>query len=223
MVLADATRRREEDPHTGTLAMALPSSLVVNRSRFEIDLNRPRDDAVYRSPDDAWGLELWASEPDPDTISTSLSLYDAFYRKLGAVVERLADLHGGFVLYDIHSYNHRREGPGAEPAPVGENPELNLGTASLPPKWKPVAETFLETARWEGLDGRENVKFQGRQVAAWVHERYGDVACAIAIEFKKSFMDEWTDEIYDTRYEHIRKFVRDSTEPVLESWRDQCR
>jgi N-formylglutamate deformylase len=223
MVLPDAIRRREEDPHTGALARALPTSLVVNRSRFEVDLNRPRNEAVYRTPDDAWGLELWESEPNPSTISTSLSLYDAFYRKLEAVADQMVDLHGGFVLYDIHSYNHRREGPGAAPAPVGENPEVNLGTASLPPKWKPVAGTFLEMARWEGLDGRENVKFQGRQVAAWVHDRFGEVACAFAIEFKKSFMDEWTDEIYDTRFEHIRSFVRDSTVPVLESWREQCR
>lgn len=223
MVLPDAIRSREEDSHTGALARALPTSLVAHRSRFEVDLNRPRDEAVYRSPEEAWGLELWESEPDPSTISTSLSLYDAFYTKLGAVAERIANLHGGFVLYDIHSYNHRRDGPEAAPAPVGENPEVNLGTASLPPKWKPVAETFLEMARWEGLDGRENVKFRGRQVAAWVHEHYGDVACALAIEFKKSFMDEWTGEIYDTRYEHIRRFVQASTVPVLETWREQCR
>lgn len=52
MILDEATRSREEDPHTERLGARLESGLVMHRSRFETDLNRPRDTSVYREPDD---------------------------------------------------------------------------------------------------------------------------------------------------------------------------
>jgi hypothetical protein len=60
--LDDAARLREEDPFTDLLIPEVCTSVVVRRSRFELDLNRPRERAVYRRPEDAWGLELWTSE-----------------------------------------------------------------------------------------------------------------------------------------------------------------
>jgi len=42
------------------------------------------------------------------------------------------------------------------------------------------------------LDVRENVKFQGGHFSRWVHQTYPESGCALAIEFKKFFMDEWT-------------------------------
>ncbi len=219
MVLDEATRFREEDPYTGVLATRLPSSIVVQRSRFEVDLNRPPEEAVYVRPDDAWGLQLWNTEPGPETIGESIELYDDFYTELGELLDSLVLRHGGFVLYDIHSYNHRRDGASAAPAPQEENPDLNLGTGSLPPKWKSVAEVFLATAHGAGFDARENVKFEGRQVAAWVHEQFGDVGCALAIEFKKTFMDEWSDEVFTEEFDRLGAFLEASVNPVLANWR----
>jgi N-formylglutamate amidohydrolase len=195
--LDDATRRREEDPHTGKIAARFSNNVVVHRSRFEVDLNRERDEAVYASPEDAWGLELWQRELSGEKASDSLDLYDRFYLDLAASLDQLVADHGGFVLYDIHSYNHRRLGAEAPPEDAEDSPIVNLGTGSLPEKWKPVADALIESLRsntFEGarLDARENVRFEGRQVARWVHENYGDVGCALAIELKKVFMDEWT-------------------------------
>jgi hypothetical protein len=42
------------------------------------------------------------------------------------------------------------------------------------------------------LDVRENVRFRGGHFSKWVHERFPDSACVLAIEFKKTFTDEWT-------------------------------
>jgi hypothetical protein len=42
------------------------------------------------------------------------------------------------------------------------------------------------------LDVRENIKFRGGQFGRWTHENFSDSGCAISIEFKKFFMDEWT-------------------------------
>jgi hypothetical protein len=42
---------------------------------------------------------------------------------------------------------------------------------------------------------RENVAFQGKgEQTRFVHERYPGRGCAIALEFKKFFMDEWSGE-----------------------------
>lgn len=42
------------------------------------------------------------------------------------------------------------------------------------------------------LDLRENVCFRGGHLASWVHSRYPQSGCALAVEVKKFFMDEWT-------------------------------
>lgn len=45
------------------------------------------------------------------------------------------------------------------------------------------------------LDVRENVCFKGRQLPQWVHERYPETGCALAIEVKKFYMDEHTGKV----------------------------
>ncbi len=223
IALDDLTRLREEDPHTGSLATRFTSSVVVNRSRFEIDLNRERDEALYRDSADAWDLEVWRRPLTQDEISQSLDLYDRFYADLGAALDRLVANHGGFVLYDIHSYNHRRSGPDADPDDPEGSPTVNLGTGSLPERWKPVADAFVESMRSNYFDGarldvRENVRFQGRQLAAWTHEHYGEVGCALAIELKKVFMDEWTSALDVDRIGRLGSALLESASPVRAAW-----
>src|SRR5690606_33956601 len=59
LALDDAQRLREEDPFTGEWTVVAPTQIVGLRSRFETDLNRPRDGAVYERPEQAWGLHIW--------------------------------------------------------------------------------------------------------------------------------------------------------------------
>ena len=56
MALSDAERLREEDPYTGSWTEVAPVRLVGRRSRFEVDLNRPREKAIYATPADAWSI-----------------------------------------------------------------------------------------------------------------------------------------------------------------------
>ncbi len=223
VILDDAARLREEDPHTGAIAERFAPSVVVHRSRFEVDLNREREKAVYMGPSDAWGLDIWRRPPTEEDVAESLDLYDRFYSNLASVLDRLVVERGGFVLYDLHSFNHRRAGPVAPPDPAEESPVVNLGTGSLPDKWKGVADVFIESMRGATvagtpLDARENVRFEGRQVARWVHENYGDVGCALAIEMKKVFMDEWTGRIDSTLLEELGDALLASAEPVGRAW-----
>jgi N-formylglutamate deformylase len=222
MVLDEDVRRREEDPHTEEIAAVVPAQVLTTRSRFEVDLNRPRADAVYRTPDDCWGLEVWAGGTLPaDLTRGSLEVYDEFYARLGERLDAVA-ARGPFVLLDVHSYNHRRGGPDADPDPIEKSPQVNVGTGSLDrDRFGTLVDAFvaaLASQRVGGqpIDVRENVRFRGRALAAWVHERYPSIGCCLALEFKKTFMDEWTGEVdHDLMQQTV--LALGATVPVLDS------
>jgi hypothetical protein len=220
--LSEETRLREEDPYTGEWAAVAPTRLVVQRSRFAFDLNRPRDTAVYRRPEDAWGLELWKGELPEESIQRSLAEYDAFYTELEAVLREKQRLYGRFVVLDLHSYNHLREGPEGPPADPETNPQSNVGTGSMDRKrWGHLVDRFIADLRafpfpGGALDVRENVKFRGRRLAAFVHETFPDSGCALAVEFKKFFMNEWTAEKDETLFRAVGEALRSTVPGLLE-------
>ena len=86
IALPDEERLREEDPFTDRWVDVASNTIVVSRSRFEVDLNRPRDKAVYREPADAWGLNVWKSTPSDEFVEGSLALYDQFFVELGELL-----------------------------------------------------------------------------------------------------------------------------------------
>ncbi len=206
--LDDATRLREEDPYTARIASVVPTRLIATRSRFEVDLNRPRDKAVYTCAADAWGLECWREPPLPELIARSLEVYDEFYATLDRVLRARVQRYGTFVVLDIHSYNHRRE-PAREPAAVAENPEVNLGTESVDRgRWGGLIDQFREDLSSAGsLDVRENVKFKGGAMSRWINARFPTTGCSLALEFKKTFMDEWTGVPDDSRVTALSQAV----------------
>ncbi len=198
IALDDAARLREEDPYTASWTEVTSTRLIGVRSRFEMDLNRSRDKAVYRQPEDAWGLDVWQSALPSSVVRESLAQYDAFYadaeRALGVMQARW----GRFVVLDLHTYNHRRNGPDAEPDDPARNPEINIGTGTMDRgRWAAVVDYVVQAlgapdTNGRARDVRENVKFRGGRFSQWVHETFPDSGCSIAIEFRKSFMDEWT-------------------------------
>ena len=201
MVLPQAERLREEDPFTGQAIIDVPTHVIPRRSRFEIDLNRPPADAVYRTPEQCWGLKVWSEAPGDALVEESQRVHRAFYAMLGQLLDEVADSHGRFVVLDVHSYNHRRSGPDEPPTPQSDAPDINIGTSSMPrAQWAFLVDPLIEAMRGfdflgRRLDVRENVAFQGKGELSWfVHERHPQQGCAIAIEFKKFYMDEWTGE-----------------------------
>ena len=207
MCVDEAARLREEDPFTARFAAVAPTRLVAKRSRFEVDLNRPRDRAIYTSAEEAWGLDVWRKEPGSRLIEDSLAEYDAFYTELERVLRDRIARHGKVVVLDCHSYNHCFDGPGCAADPA-ENPEINLGTGSVPPTWRPLVDRFRTDLAAQGFDVRENVKFHGGEMTQWIHRTFPTTAVALALEFKKTFMDEWT-SVADA--DHIDRIVRGLT------------
>jgi len=221
--LSPAERLREEDPYTGEWATVAPTYLVATRSRFEFDLNRPRNRAVYLEPDDAWGLDVWKTPLTPAQLEESLGCYDRFYEMARVELERVSSLYERFVVLDLHTYNHRRRGPAKPPAAPDLNPEVNIGTGSMDRvRWASVVDALIGTLRKHGFDVRENVKFRGGHFADWVHRLFPANGCCIAIEFKKTFMDEWTGELDQSRHQAIRAALAATLDP-LERALDTCR
>ena len=223
--LTDAERLREEDPYTGILAKSAPNWVIGTRSRFEVDLNRPRDEAVYLEPSHAWGLNVWRAPPSEKIVERSLKHYDHFHDLMEHLLAHLLEQHERVVVLDIHSYNHRRHGPLGPMASRETHPEVNVGTGSMDREmWAPVVDNFissLRTRRCRGhqLDVRENVKFQGGHFPTWIHETFPNTVCAIAIEFKKCFMDEWTGEPNWHHIEELSRALRESLPSILSGLR----
>lgn len=215
-------RLREEDPFTEFTIRDLANRIVFHRSRFEVDINRSRDGAFYLRPEQAWGLNVWSQTVAPEAVEASLAIHDAYYAMLHPLLKGVEKRHGRFVVLDIHSYNHRRDGAQAEPAESAGAPEVNIGTFSMDrERWAPVLDAFIGHLRGfdhggRALDIRENVAFQGKgEQTRFIHEHFPQTGCAIAVEFKKFFMDEWTGEPDTNALLLLREAIATSV-PVLE-------
>ena len=222
LALSDASRLSEEDPCTGSWTAVASNRIIGKRSRFEFDLNRPRDRAVYLHPVDSWGLKVWNTELPSHLVDRSLQIYDAFYADVRDLLLELIAQHGRLVVYDLHTYNHRRSGPYAEHDDAEMNPEVNVGTGTMDRhRWSNIVDCFLhalaeQTLVGRKLDVRENVKFFGGNFAKWIHHEFADSVCVLSIEFKKFFMDEWTGEVDQEQSEAIKQALAATVPSVLQ-------
>ena len=224
MALPGSDRLREEDPFTEFVIRDLSNRIIFHHSRFEVDLNRPREAAVYLSREQAWGMDIWKDKPPPATVEQSLAVHDAYYAMLRQVLRDMQERHGSFVVLDIHSYNHRRDGPHALPSRTETAPDINIGTFSMNrERWAHVVDPFMEKLRqfdFRGrrMDVRENIAFQGKgEQTRFIHQNFPKTGCAIAVEFKKFFMDEWTGVPDREALVAMRAMIR-STLPLLEDF-----
>ncbi|MEO7446079.1 MAG: N-formylglutamate amidohydrolase [Ferruginibacter sp.] len=220
--LSDEERLREEDPYTAEWLTVTDSNIIMHHSRFETDVNRSPEKAIYLKPEDAWGLQVWKNDLSPEAEKNCRTLYNNFYTETGKYFDELFTKFDKIVVYDMHTYNHRRESPDTE-AVAEENPEVNIGTKNMNQQvWSPLVQTLMSEMRKFNFDGRhldvrENVKFKGGYFGQWLYEKYGDKICPISIEFKKFFMDEWTGEPLRDDVNLIKNLMLATREPVLKA------
>ena len=110
----------EEDPATKQMVQAQPIVISGLDSRFEYDLNRPPETAIYS---DAWGKKLWREPLSESMKIKSLQKHDNFYKVTHALIKKLEELFGVCIVYDMHSYNWTRWNR--------EVPTWNLGTSNI--------------------------------------------------------------------------------------------
>ncbi len=110
----------EEDPATKAMVQSHPIVIAGCDSRFEYDLNRTPDDAVFIT---AWGKQLWRN-PLPEVMKQkSLNKHANFYKVVHALMSKLEEKFGVCIVYDMHSYNWKRWNR--------EVPTWNLGTSNI--------------------------------------------------------------------------------------------
>lgn len=222
IALDDDEQLREEDPYTGIWAGISKNHIISNTSRFEFDLNRSPEKAIYLTPEDAWGLQVWKHQPSEEILEKTRHNYAEIYRKIHAGITRLVERFGTVVILDLHSYNHRRQGPDGPAADAELNPEVNVGTGTMNRAyWAPVVDRLIGDLRkgdflGRQLDVRENIKFRGGYFPRWIHENFSDSVCCISLEFKKFFMDEWTGDPHWHMIERIEELLESAIPGLLE-------
>jgi N-formylglutamate amidohydrolase len=198
LAIDETERVREEDPYTDYWTQACHNQIITRRSRFEVDLNREREESICIQPQDCWNLQVWKTPIGQAAMARSFAEHDRFFARLTEILRDLEERYGHIVIFDIHSYNHRRAGPNEPPADLTEAPEINIGTGTMNrDHWAPVVDRFIADLRafdfgGRNLDVRENVIFYGGYLPRFVHQTFPATGCALAIEVKKFFMDEWT-------------------------------
>jgi len=199
MVLSEAGRLAEEDAATDRIIGGCPSTIRGLDSRAEYDLNRPPELALPLTPEMFWGTRVFGSPPADEMNRRSLDKYDLFYRFVAAVVQALLERFGACIVYDVHSYNIRRQRDKGHPTP----PVFNLGTRGIDRKrWQVPVEAWLEGLERIALPGRkttvaENDVFGGegefcRRLTAWDAN-----ILVLPTEIAKVYMDEHTGVVHD--------------------------
>ncbi|UCE05903.1 MAG: N-formylglutamate amidohydrolase [bacterium] len=195
-----ADRYREEDPGTEKFIQEFPIQIIARDSRFEYDINRSSDRAVYLTPDMAWGLNVWKHPLTQEEINISLAKHREFHQLMDVVVDYLLQQNKFAIIFDLHSYCYQREE--RLPWHVNEDPDINLGTEAMNPStFDNMIKEFLNRLAKISVDGHlisvaENKKFKGGYLARRLCARNHDTLAVFAIEFKKIFMNEWTGEFY---------------------------
>ena len=95
----------EDDPATREMVRSHPIVIAGLDSRFEYDLNRAPEEAIY---EDAWGKNLWKEPLTEAMKKISLRKHDDFYRVVNALIRKIEDRYGVCLVYDMHSYNWKR-------------------------------------------------------------------------------------------------------------------
>lgn len=224
MNLSESERLREEDPYTGLLTDLDTNRLLIKTSRFQIDLNRPIQDAVYIHPNQAWGLQVWKQPPTKAIVAQLHQSYHYIQKLLSLIIENSIQQFGYFIIYDIHSYNAKRLGPD-EVVDTKTNPQINIGTINNTGIWRPLIDNFMKYLKehkinGQTIDARENVKFSGGYLSKWISSKYGQKGCVLSIEFRKDFMNEWTGVPNLEHIESLKKILHSSISFIKQSYQN---
>ena len=105
---------------TKNMVISHPILIAGCDSRFEYDLNRFPEEAVFET---AWGKQLWKEPLPQDKKSKSLEKHSNFYKVVEALISKIEEKFGVCIVYDMHSYNWKRWDR--------EVPTWNLGTSNI--------------------------------------------------------------------------------------------
>lgn len=195
----------EEDPCTKEFVKTHPILIAGCDSRFEYDLNREPEGAVY---EDAWGKKLWKLPLSQEEMGKSIEKHFNFYKVVAALIQKLEAKFGVVVVYDMHSYNWRRWNR--------EVPVVNLGTQNIDNErfGKSVEDWRKSLSELELPDDIaatseiNNTFFGNGYFLKFITQNFKNTL-VLATEFKKIYCDEHTGVIFPEVVAAIEKELKD--------------
>ncbi|MCF7560100.1 N-formylglutamate amidohydrolase [Sabulilitoribacter multivorans] len=182
----------EEDPETKNMVKSHPIVIAGCDSRFEYDLNRSPESAIYF---DAWGKQLWKYPLSEVMINKSLEKHSNFYKVVHTLIETIEFKFGFCTVYDMHSYNWKRWDR--------EVPTWNLGTSNIDNnRFGAVVESWrqsLSEIRFPNnikSTSKINDTFQGNgYFLKYITQNFKNTL-VLATEIAKVYCDEYDQIIY---------------------------
>jgi uncharacterized protein (TIGR02421 family) len=199
-LLSQAERFYEEDPYTDELISSFPIQLIGNDSRFEYDLNRAKSLSTYFKT--AWDKQVWDKPLSQKQRAKNHGKHQSFYNVLEAIIEVIEKQFKNAIVFDIHSYNHKRI--------EKDTPTFNIGSGQIDvERWGSVVKQFekqLNCIALPNLDVRAATDevFHGRGYLLTHVNAHFDNTLVLPTEVKKIFMDEVNGDVYPLVLEELK-------------------
>ncbi len=199
IALNSAERWYEEDPHTADFVASMPIVMQGCDSRYEYDLNRAPETAIY---DEAWGKKVWEVPLNESEKTESRQKHRQFYEVLTALVAQLEKKFKACVVYDIHSYNYRRI--------ARETPVFNVGTEKISAHFETFVQAWVKELKKIKIPHTTTVAaindvFYGRgYLLDYVSQQFKNTL-VLATEVKKVYCDETSGEAFPQIIEALAK------------------
>ncbi|WP_299679586.1 N-formylglutamate amidohydrolase [uncultured Tenacibaculum sp.] len=193
----------EEDPYTKQMIASHPIVIAGLDSRFEYDLNRAPDNAIY---EDAWGKQLWKTPLPSEQKSKSLQKHSAFYEVVHALIHKIEEKFGLCIVYDMHSYNWQRWDR--------EVPTWNLGTSNVDQirfkqeieSWRAILEK-MPLPKGIKSTSKINDTFQGNgYFLKYITQNFKNTL-VLATEVAKVYCDELNQIIYPEVVQAVKVYL----------------
>lgn len=194
----------EEDPETKNMIVSHPIVIAGCDSRFEYDLNRDPENAVFET---AWGKELWKLPLSKQQKQKSLEKHTNFYSVVSALISKLEEMFGVVIVYDMHSYNWKRWDR--------EVPTWNLGTSNIDnsrfseqvESWRSTLQT-IEFPYQISQTALVNDTFQGNGYFLKFITNNFKNTLVLATEIAKIYCDEYEQIIFPEVVSSVEKQLK---------------
>jgi len=194
----------EEDPETKEMVKSHPIVIAGCDSRFEYDLNRAPETAIY---EDAWGKKLWKEPLPTEMHEKSLQKHANFYKVVHTLISKLEEKFGVCIVYDMHSYNWKRW--------TREVPTWNLGTSNVDnhrfgeeiESWRAILD---KTPLPNGIKSTSKINdtFQGNgYFLKYITQNFNNTL-VLATEIAKVYCDELKQIMYPEVVVAVEKYLK---------------
>lgn len=204
----------EEDPATKEMVQTHPIVIAGMDSRFEYDLNRQPERAIY---EDAWGKQLWYNPLSDEMKEKSLKKYSDFYKVVHALILKLEEKFGVCIVYDMHSYNWKRW--------TREVPTWNLGTINVDNQrfgneiesWRAILEK-IPLPNGIKSTSKINDTFQGNgYFLKFITQNFNNTL-VLATEIAKVYCDELKQVMYPEVVRVVENYLKTELESHAEAF-----